>query len=66
MLEAMSGIGLVFGLLGGSAVYEGMGYQAVFYFFGFLLPVLAIISRILFKCIEQRADEDAEMGGDAF
>ena len=66
MLEAMSGIGLVFGLLGGSAVYEGMGYQAVFYFFGFLLPVLAIISRILFNCIEQRSGVAAELSEDGF
>ena len=34
MLEAFSGIGLVFGLMGGSALYEAMGYQAVFFTFG--------------------------------
>ncbi len=63
MLEGMSGIGLVFGLLGGSVVYEGMGYQAVFIFFGGLLPCLAIISRILFKCIEEGAHEGQEEDG---
>ena len=58
MLEGMSGIGLVIGLLGGSIVYEGMGYQAVFIFFGSLLPILALISRLLFRCIEQRQENE--------
>ena len=47
-LEAMSGIGLVIGLVGGSMVYEGMGYKAVFILFGGLLPTLAVVVRILF------------------
>ena len=54
MMEAMSGIGLVFGLLGGSAIYDAMGYKAVFLLFGNLLPLLAIISRLLFRYLEQR------------
>ena len=60
MLEAMSGIGLVFGLLGGSAVYEAMGYKAVFIVFGGLLPILAVIARFMFTWLENR--ERAEAG----
>ena len=62
MLEAMSGIGLVFGLLGGSGIYEAMGYKAVFIVFGGILPVLAVLSRFMFSWIESRqsAQEEGE------
>ena len=59
MLEGMSGIGVIIGLFGGAAIYEGMGYQAVFIVFGGLLPVMAFMSRVLFRCTEQgRADDE--------
>lgn len=60
MLEAMSGIGIVFGLMGGSVVYETMGYNAVFLLFGSLLPTMAFISRILFKCLDRKEREETE------
>jgi hypothetical protein len=60
MMEGMSGVGLVSGLLGGSIIYETMGYQAVFIYFGSLLPILAIVSRLLFRCLEMREIEQAQ------
>mmetsp|Transcript_2614 Transcript_2614/g.3539 ORF Transcript_2614/g.3539 Transcript_2614/m.3539 type:complete len:164 (-) Transcript_2614:1040-1531(-) len=60
MMEGVSGVGLVFGLMGGSVIYEKMGYMAVFICFGSLLPILAVISRILFRCIERREEREAE------
>jgi len=48
LLEAFSGIGGVAGLLGGAYVYESMGYKFTFILFGGLLPIVAIISRIVF------------------
>ena len=54
VLEATSGIGLVIGLLGGSIINESIGYKAVFIFFGSLLPILAVIVRVLFHCIESQ------------
>jgi len=49
MLEGVCGIGLVFGLLGGASLYDAMGYKAVFIVFGSILPVMAFISRLLFR-----------------
>ena len=60
MLEGSSGIGLVIGLMGGSVVYEAMGYEAVFITFGGLLPIMAIISRMIFSCLERREAEAPE------
>ena len=60
MLEGVSGIGLVFGLLGGAGLYEAMGYKAVFIVFGGLLPVNAVVSRILFKIIDRAELEKEE------
>ena len=54
MLEGVSGIGLVIGLMGGSLVYESMGYEAVFITFGGLLLLMALISRLIFSCLERR------------
>lgn len=54
MMEGVSGIGLVFGLMGGSVIFEAMGYMAVFIGFGSILPILAIVSRMLFYCIEKK------------
>ena len=54
MLEGVSGIGLVIGLLGGSVIYEKMGYMAVFLVFGSLLLVMSCVSRLVFGCIERR------------
>ena len=51
MLEGVSGIGLVFGLLCGSVIYEAIGYKAVFICFGGLLPIMAIVQWLLFRCI---------------
>lgn len=60
MMEGMSGVGLVLGLLGGSIIYETLGYKAVFIDFGSLLFVLAIVSRLLFKCLDDRERDQAE------
>lgn len=54
MLEGMSGIGIVTGLLGGSILYEAMGYEAVFITFGLILLAMAVISRTLFMLLERR------------
>ena len=53
LLESSCGVGLVLGLIGGSVVYETMGYEAVFFTFGGLLLFMAILSRLLFCCLEQ-------------
>lgn len=63
LLEASSGTGLVVGLLGGSIIYEGMGYRAVFSIFGGLLPILAIVTRILFARIEKQEKLDSLLPG---
>lgn len=60
MLEGVSGIGLVIGLLGGSFIYEKMGYMAVFLVFGSLLLVMSCVSRLVFGCIERREQEQLE------
>ena len=57
LLEAFSGLGGVAGLLGGAYIYESMGYQFTFLMFGGMLPVVAIISRIIFGLQEE---EDSE------
>ena len=61
MLEGFSGIGLVIGLMGGSIVYESMGQDAVFLCFGGLLPIMALISKLIFSCLESSA-VTAEVG----
>ena len=48
MLEGVSGIGLIIGLMGGSVLYESMGYKAVFVVFGSLLIVVAVMTRFCF------------------
>lgn len=60
MLEGVAGVGICIGLMGGSVVYEKIGYMAVFLTFGFLLLSLSVISRILFFCIERKARESKE------
>ena len=60
MMEGMSGVGIVIGLLGGSAVYEAMGYEAVFITFGLILLAMAFISRALFMLIDRRQSETDE------
>ena len=60
MMQGMSVVGLVSGLLGGSIIYETMGFQGVFIYFGSLLPFLAIVSRLLFRCLEMREIEQAQ------
>ena len=60
MLEAMSGVGLIVGLLGGSVVYTFMGYGAVFIVFGSILEIMAFLSRGLFQCLERRERLEAE------
>ena len=59
LLEAASGVGLIIGLMGGSVVYESLGYDAVFFAFGGLLLVMAIVSRLIFSCLEKREAEAA-------
>ena len=54
MLEGVAGVGICIGLMGGSVVYEKIGYMAVFLTFGFLLLSLSIISRTIFYCIERK------------
>lgn len=63
LLECFSGVGLVIGLLGGSILYEGMGYRAVYTIFGSLLLVLALVTRVLFAQIEKREKLDALLSG---
>ena len=53
LLEASCGVGIVLGLMGGSVVYETMGYEAVFFTFGGLLLFMAIVSRLTFYFLEQ-------------
>lgn len=60
MLEAVSGIGCVAGLLGGAAIYEKLGYMNTFVGFGLLLPCLALITRTLFVFVERAEKERAE------
>ena len=60
MLEASAGIGVIIGLLGGSAVYEFRGYSAVFITFGTILEVMAFVSRSIFICLERRERLDAQ------
>ena len=60
MMEGMSGVGIVIGLLGGSAVYEAMGYEAVFITFGLILLAMAFISRGLFMLIDRKQSETDE------
>ena len=48
MLEGVSGIGLIIGLMGGSILYDAMGYRAVFIIFGSLLIVVAFLTRLCF------------------
>ena len=43
LLEGVSGIGAVLGCLGGSVIYESIGYKAVFVCFGGILPIMAIV-----------------------
>ena len=52
MLEAVSGIGIIVGLMGGGYIYEKIGYMAVFLIFGTLLLVMAVVSRLLFRCLQ--------------
>ena len=52
LLECSVGVGLVLGLMGGSVIYDTMGYEAVFFTFGSLLLVMAIVSRIIFCFLE--------------
>ena len=59
LLEAASGVGLIIGLMGGSVVYEILGYDAVFFTFGGLLLLMAIVSRLIFSCLEKREAEAA-------
>jgi MFS family permease len=60
LLEATSGIGLVIGLVGGSIVYEVMGYKSVFILFGTLLPIMALVTRVLFFRIARQERLDVE------
>jgi len=61
LLEAMSGIGLVIGLVGGSIVYDVMGYKSVFILFGSMLPIMALVTRVLFFRIERQERLDTEI-----
>ena len=60
MLEGVSGIGLIIGLMGGSILYESMGYRAVFITFGSLLIVVAVITRFCFQALAKKDLEDFE------
>ena len=48
MLEAVSGIGLIIGFMGGSILYEAMGYKSVFITFGSLLLIMSVLTRFCF------------------
>ena len=54
MLEAMSGIGQILGSTGGSYMYARLGFKMTYVSFGGLLPVLAIIARIVLELIERK------------
>ena len=54
MLESVSGIGLIAGFLGGSYIYEMLGFKMTYTVFGGLLPVIAIFARIAFKLIDDK------------
>ena len=60
MLEGVAGVGICIGLMGGSVVYEKIGYRAVFLTFGFLLLSMSVISRTLFYCIERKERQSKE------
>ena len=61
MLEAVSGIGLIGGFLGGSYVSAKLGFQKTYWVFGGLLPIVAIITRIALKLIEMRERRTAPL-----
>ena len=61
MLEAVSGIGLIGGFLGGSYVSTKLGFQTTYWVFGGLLPIVAIITRIALKLIEMREKSTAAL-----
>ena len=60
MLEGVCGIGLIIGLMGGSILYETMGYRAVFITFGSLLIVVAVLTRICLGAIAKKDLEEYE------
>ena len=60
MLEGVSGIGLIIGLMGGSILYESMGYMAVFITFGSLLIVVAVLTRFCFSALAKKDLEEYE------
>ncbi len=57
ILEAFSGVGLILGSTGGSAVFRVIGFKATYFLFGGLFPVLAIITRIALMLIEMREEK---------
>ena len=60
MLEAMSGIGLIVGFMGGSYIFATLGFEMTYFVFGGMLPVVAVIVRIAFGCIDSQANDPLE------
>ena len=60
MLEGVSGIGLIIGLMGGSILYDSLGYRAVFIIFGGLLIVVAVLARFCFQALAKKDLEEFE------
>ena len=60
LLEAFSGIGGIAGLLGGATIYNTFGYKATFLLFGGMLPLIAVLSRLVFTSIQNEEDENSD------
>ena len=54
MLEAMCGIGLIIGFMGGSYIFATLGFEMTYFVFGGVLLVVAVIVRIAFACIDSQ------------
>ena len=60
LLEAFSGIGGIAGLLGGATIYNTFGYKATFLLFGGMLPIIAVLSRLVFTSIQNEEDANSD------
>ena len=55
MLEAMCGIGLIVGFMGGSYIFATLGFEMTYFVFGGVLLVVAVIVRIAFSFIDGKS-----------
>ena len=56
MLEAVSGVGLITGFMGGSYVGNSLGFKTTYRVFGGILPVIGIFARLAFKVLEMKEE----------